>query len=279
MAGVSPCWLPAPVAGCPRHCPTCTGLPRAPRLRAAHLHPLASSSNGAGPVVNGGAATEQRPSPPTHTWKASGGDEPSPRETPEEGGWLEQAAARIADANGGNLYATGPPAAPGSSRRAASPEAASASAASSADPEKGRSADAVPRADVSQRDSAPATPTGTGLQSNGAPASGAKAAKAGGQPVSDAPHATAGEVQPWGRTVAQALAAGEQTRRRHDEASARICPHPPALLPPARGARTWRRAPTKCCLCHAPPLTVRQHVMTMAAYCGQLQWQKRARQT
>jgi hypothetical protein len=40
----------------------------------------------------------------------------------------------------------------------------------------------------------------------------------------DPPPVSIGQVQPWGRTIAQALAAGEQTRRRHDEASAHARP-------------------------------------------------------
>ena len=227
MTGAAPCWLPAPVAGCPRPCPRCAGRLGAARLRLPSWHPPASSSNGAGPVHNGGgAATERRPSPPAHTWSAPAGVAgPPPRETAEEGGWLEQAAARIADANGGNLYATGPP--PADHRKAASSKSTPADVTPSGDPPEespGRSSDAVPRADMTQRDAAAATLTGTGLQSGTAPASEAEAAKAGGQ-VTDAPQVatTTGEVQPWGRTVAQALAAGEQTRRRHDEASASVC--------------------------------------------------------
>ncbi len=224
MTGAAPCWLPAPVVGCPRPCPRCAGRSGAARLRLELWHPPASSSNGAGPVHHGGgAATERRPSPPTHTWSAPpGGESPRPRETAEEGGWLEQAAARIADANGGNLYATGPPAA--DQQRKAPPQTTPAGVTPSGDPPEnvpGRSANAVPRAEVTQRDAAAATLTGTGLQSGTVPVSEAEAAKAGGQ-VTDAPRVstTTGEVQPWGRTVAQALAAGEQTRRRHDEASA-----------------------------------------------------------
>ena len=332
MAGVASCWLPAPVSGCPRHCPTCTGLPRAPRpFRAPHLRPPASSSNGAGPVLNGGssAATEQRPSPPARSWPAPPppgvAENPPPAgDTAEEGGWLEQAAARIADANGGNLYATGSPAADAHPHMASQEgPPADVTNPSSTDP---AAADAAPRADdLSQRDAAAATLTGTGLQSGSAPASEVEAARAGGQ-VTDAPQvcfwvtdiwsristdlsrypegpsslsldwfrgslntsrvssegtknlppcrsptvsrsvltcsgpsndrafaqsdsvpggfvsyipqdwhhvkqsrlsapsqvSTGGEVQPWGRTVAQALAAGEQTRRRHDEASAAL---------------------------------------------------------
>ncbi len=235
MTGAA-CWLPAPVAGCPRPCPRCAGrLAGAARLRPPSWHPPASSSNGAGPVHNGGgAATERRPSPPARTWPAPpGGDILPQRETAEEGGWLEQAAARIADANGGNLYATEPPAA--DHKRTTTQPTAPASATPSADPPDnppGRSKDAVPRAEVTQRDAAAATLTGTGLQSGSAPASEAEAAKAGGQ-VTDAPQVstTTGEVQPWGRTVAQALAAGEQTRRRHDEASAlSVATLPPCCL-------------------------------------------------
>ena len=231
VTSTSRCWLPAPSAANPR--PFTSAGPLRPCLaqhRAASLYVTASSSNGTGPSLNGATAVDpnkQRPS--RHDFAPSSmpksGTLPTVGDAAEDGGWLETAAARLAAANGGNLYATSPPPA---DRRQHGQSAAVGAADGVAQPadQKSSNVAAGPRGDAAgaaaARGSAqPDAGAGRGGSRSPAGVTAAEAPSADGGTDGAQPLVSVGQVQPWGRTIAQALAAGEQTRRRHDEASAR----------------------------------------------------------
>ena len=231
MTSTSRCWLPAPTSANPRPATFAAPyFPSRPQLRATSPRISASSSNGAGPSLNGSTAVDagkQRLTSPRDMPIARPGYDapPSAAEGAEDGGWLETAAARLAEANGGNLYATSPPVAdqqqPGSSAAASAVEAAIHAASLNSNSVTGDPRDGGAEGAATRRGAQMDAGAGGALSSPGNPQAAETVAAVGSV---DAAPVSMGEVQPWGRTVAQALAAGEQTRRRHDEASALCSP-------------------------------------------------------